>query len=86
MTGARLAMQNGRPVVIPEWHDDDGPTLYVDRVHGSGAIRIAAFVDDGTGAGPWRHVAVYYWEPDDGDPRVAYVADVLGRGWTFSDD
>ena len=56
-----------------------------ERVRHSGALIVSAIVDDGTGAGPWRHAVTYYWDPEDGDPRLDFVADVIGRGWTFAD-
>lgn len=51
--------------------------------HHPEGTEVAAIVDDG--AGPWRHAVTYYWDPEDGDPRLNFVADVLRRGWTFAD-
>lgn len=62
-----------------------GYNVHAERVRHSGALIVSAFVDDGTGAGPWRHAVTYYWEVDDGDPREDFVAHVLARGWTFDD-
>ena len=59
--------------------------VHTERVPHSGALIVSAFVNDATGAGPFRHHVTYYWDADDGDPRIDFVRDVLAKGWTFND-
>ena len=67
------------------WDPDDGPTLYVDRIPHSGAIRISALVADDAGSVWLETVTFYGWERGDGDPREAFVWHVRDHGWTFDD-